>query len=338
MFKKEEIEGLCKIYNVEAEEICDVIDTSHGDDDRRFNYKIDQKYVLKINNHKAVTEQFITDMNALMERYRAIGVYCPSLYKNKYNNYLYSFQKEDTKYVCYLEEYAKFKFYYETARDLFEFKKDMLKHVGIMASRYTNKYLVPTRSMWTIIELSPFDTDIDEKQENIYELTRVLKENKYVELANKLESLDALHRNNIKKCLEQLPRCVYQGDLNPSNTLIDGNNNFKGLVDFNMFGTEVNINCFLNEAMYYLEDEDFEELTAEEIMEKMEKQQKELMAVILKNYNLSHLERVVMDDYNWVIYSSFYPNVMMWISFIEEHKHEDKVIEMLNILCNLYID
>ncbi|WP_072901710.1 phosphotransferase [Hathewaya proteolytica] len=335
MFKKEEIQELCKIYNVESMEICDVIDTSHGDDDLRFNYKIDQKYVLKINNHKAVTEEFISDMNDVMERYRAIGIYCPSLYKNKHNKYLYSFQKEGTSYVCYLEEYAKYKFYDETVSDFYEFKMEMLHHVGIMASRYSNQYLVPTRTMWTIIELSPFDTDIDEKQENLYELISSLRENSYVELSNKIENLDILHRNNIKKYLEKLPRCVYQGDLNPSNMLVDENNHFKGLVDFNMFGTEVNINCFLNEAMYYLTEEDFEELTAKEIMEKMEQKQKELMAVILKNYELSELEKLIMNDYKWITYASFYPNVQMWIYLIKEHKNEEKVIEMLEILCNL---
>lgn len=31
----------------------------------------------------------------------------------------------------------------------------------------------------------------------------------------------------------------------------DDNGHFKGIIDFNMFGTEVNINCFLNESMYY---------------------------------------------------------------------------------------
>ena len=64
-------------------------------------------------------------------------------------------------------------------------------------------------------------------------------------------------RSKIKDHISILPKCVYQGDLNSSNILLDDNNKFCGLIDFNMYGTEVNINCFLNESMYYLNERRF---------------------------------------------------------------------------------
>jgi len=48
----------------------------------------------------------------------------------------------------------------------------------------------------------------------------------------------AAQAEKIKKVFNELPRCVYQGDLNSSNALHqDGR--FAGLIDFNMAGTDV---------------------------------------------------------------------------------------------------
>ena len=48
---------------------------------------------------------------------------------------------------------------------------------------------------------------------------------------------------------------MYQGDLNNSNILIK-DNHFYGLIDFNLSGTEVNINCFLAETNRGFDEED----------------------------------------------------------------------------------
>lgn len=97
--------------------------------------------------------------------------------------------------------------------------------------------------MWSLFDLAPLDNDVDEKQENLDMLVEHLTAIKEDSLAKELIAFNEQLRNRIKPIHNQLPQCVIQGDLNFSNLLVaDGH--FKGLIDFNMAGTEVNVNHF----------------------------------------------------------------------------------------------
>lgn len=148
-----------------------------------------------------------------------------------------------------------------------------------------------------------------------------------------LRAQNEIARAELQKKYKILPRCVYQGDLNFSNILIDENNKFKGLIDFNMAGTEVNINNFLNETAYYLEEQDFVNLSAEEIHNKMERKQRELLDIILKNYSLNEEEKNCITLYKRIMDMSLYPNVMLWIHLIRNDKHSEKVLQLLRLIC-----
>lgn len=332
MFNNKDIRDICYKYGVNFKQINNRIDTSRGEDDKRYNYIIDNKYVLKINSSVAITETFLEDVDRLIKRYISIGVYCPNMIRSKSGRFSYEFIKEDKRYICYIEEYALYNFYKEDEFIDYNFKKAVIKHIGELARNFTNVDLSETRSMWSLIELGPFDTDRDEKQENLDNLITKLKEKGYEELANKLIDVNIKARNKIESMLKELPRCVYQGDLNFSNILVDDNDNFKGIIDFNMFGTEVNINCFFNETMYYLTIEDFKTLTSQEIFDKMKTIQDELMADILSSYSLTNVETLLLEEYRKIIYISFFPNVMLWIKLIDKLDMCDKVIELLNII------
>jgi len=335
MFKNKEIIDICHEFGVACNHISDVIDTSHNEDDRRYNYKINHKYFLKINSSKVISERFLNDIVKLVKRYRTIGTYCPDLIRSKYGMLCYEYRKDDTQYTCYIEECALYSFYEAGEQLDYEFKKTVVKHLGKFATQFTDVDLSRTRSMWSLIELGPFDTDIDEKQENLDMLINTLQREGYDEVADKLVVLNKEARSRIERKLSRLPRCVYQGDLNNSNILVDDRGEFKGIIDFNMFGTEVNINCFLNEAMYYLTMEDFKTNTAKEIFNKMERIQDSLMTEILEKYTLNNVELEVLQDYKRVIYMSFYSNVMLWINLISKREMEGKVIELIKIILTM---
>lgn len=215
---------------------------------------------------------------------------------------------------------------------MYALKKEMLWHVGTLAAKYTNVGLVDVRSMWTIIELAPLDEGIDEKQENLNALTECLRKYGYTELAGKVDKRNHEAREVIKQYLDVLPRCVYQGDLNDGNILVDEEKHFKGIIDFNMFGTEVNVNCFLNETMYYQEEQDYEAFSAEQIFDKMNRIQQELLQEIFKYYELNEVEKQVWNAYKTVIDLSFCYNVYLWISLIEQNKYVDKVIRLIELI------
>ena len=335
MFSKEEIKNICTSYNIECSHIGEVIDTSMGDNDERYNYQINHKYFLKINNIKSKTEKFLVGMNQLIKNYKSIGVYCPSLYKTKENTFSLNIERDGIKFTCHVEEKSPFQISESQEEVDYEFKKEILGHVGKLASKFTNHNLTTHNSMWSLIELANGDTDVDEKQENFDELYKCLKDNGYTELADKLRKQNDKTRAKIKTFMRDLPRCVYQGDLNNSNILVDEDKKFCGIIDFNMHGTEVNVNCFLNEAMYFLKKKDFEDLLARDIFSKMTSIQNDLMSVITSHYKLSDIEMEIIDDYKRVIFTSFYPNVCLMIDLMKQNYQKEKVIEFLEIISNL---
>ena len=334
MFDDAQINMICDEYDIDCNTIGNLIDTSKNEEDRRFNYEINSKYFLKITNSKAISEKILVNIANMVSNYCAIGIYCPSLIRNKIGNYSYLFYDKEVQYICYIEEKSPYKNFDDSIGIDYEFKKQVLEHLGILASKFSEYKLADRRSMWSIIELGAYDNKIDEKQENFDDLVNALKSNGLKTLANKLIKMNKVTRVRIKSIMDRLPKCVYQGDLNNSNILIDENKNFVGLIDYNMFGTEVNINCFLNESMYYITKQDFDMLSAHEIFEKIRKIQGELLSVIWKNYCISQNEREVLEDYNKIIYSSFYPNAVLMIRLLKKQKYINKIAEFLNIICS----
>lgn len=86
--------------------------------------------------------------------------------------------------------------------------------------------------------------------------------------------------------------------------------------------------------MYYLEKSDFDQLTAQEIFDKMNKVQELLLSEIFESYSLNNLELNAFKYYKKIIYLSFYPNVALWNSLISKNQHLDKVLELINIILN----
>lgn len=333
MISENDIIKICKEYNIQVSEINNFIDSSKGEDDIRYNYVINNKFVLKMNTNGVITEKTLMEIDALQNRYRSIGVYCPRIYKTRECNYLYLYSKDSTDYQCYIEEYAP----YKTARDVidtYEGKLKMLGHLGRLAALYTNVDLVETHSMWSIIDLAPLDENIDEKQGNLNSLVESLNNRSFNVLADRLVTINEEMREIIKSNFASLPRCVYQGDLNPSNVLVDDKGDFIGIIDFNLFGTEVNINCFLNECMYYLEEKDFETLSALEIYNKMNDMQAKLLNKILEYYELNDVENKCFNAYKMIIDISFYPNVEIMKYCLEENKEVEKVIELITLMID----
>lgn len=251
MFTTKEIREMCSLYRVNCDEIGEVIDTTKDKNDQRYNYFIDNQYILKISNSEVIYEENMKEIQSLIQRYNEMGIYCPKLYQTEKGEFTGTYSKNEITYIFYLEEKSKYQSKKETRFVDYNFKKQILRHVGRHAAINSNRELIETKSMWSIIELSPYDEEIDEKQENFNALIKCLEEEKQNDLAKELSDLNEKAREKIINYMDKLPRCVFQGDLNDSNILVDENGDFQGLIDFNMFGTEVNINYFLNEAMYY---------------------------------------------------------------------------------------
>ncbi len=317
-----EILDILREYGIDEFSDKKEIDSTNGDD-YRLNIIIDKKYVLRINN-AVMTEERLASIERLVERYRDIGVLAPRLFKNKEGNYI----SAHGEHVCYVSEYLDYPLWEEKENetDVEITRKEVLHSIGRLAKRYSNEDLSDVMSMWSIIDLAPLDVDVDEKQENLNHLVEKLKGFGETGLAHEIEAFNESARERIKAIYKDLPRCVIQGDLNASNILIE-DGHFVGLIDFNMAGTEVNVNHFCCETTEELPEKDFAEKDADEIYDTWVKEQQEMLDVILSEYQLNDLEKTAIEDYRRICRISMYPNVMSFIEYLKRDK--EKMIKIL---------
>lgn len=316
--EKTEILQLLKEYGVEQMESFEEINSTNGED-FRLNIMIDKKYVLRI-NQKIMTEERLREIAELSERYCEIGILAPRLYKNRQGNYLTPYGE----YICYLSDYLDFPLLEGNgAGEEKSIRDEIITSIGVFSKKFTGVHLCSTPSMWTMIDLHPMDDGIDEKQENLNLLTDKLNEIGEKELAEKIQNFNTKKREQIGAVYKELPRCMIQGDLNDTNILIN-EGHFMGLIDFNMAGTEVNINHFCCETNGWLEQYDFINQGAEELYQKWTKEQERQLQLILKEYELNALEQEYIGDYRSIIRLSQYPNVMTYIAWLSKDKEKTK--------------
>lgn len=323
-----EIQKIASHFGLSVQKITDFIDTSHGDNDERLNCILDDQYVLKINSTVTMQETRLQEIHRLISRYRSIGVYCPDLIPALDGSLSYVWQNNGQEYTCFIEEYAKYPVLgWETEHD----RKEVIEHLGVLASKYTGIDLSETKSMWSIIDLAPLDVEIDEKQENTNALTEALRKNGYGDLAVQVDCFNTMLREKIKGVFSDLPRCVYQGDLNRTNVLHkDGH--FAGLFDFNMAGTDVNINVFLNETNWFPERTEFDTLSIEELLEKQETEQEAELAVIFRHYTLNNIEKYAFPYYKRIVTLFQYPNVCAMKDWLTGDAHKEKCAAFIKAL------
>ena len=325
MLELEEIQNIMQQFGLFVKEITGFHDTSHSEDDKRLNYILDNTYVLKVNSATAMWEDRLEEIRRLILRYRSISVYCPDLLPASDGSLSYILHKDGREYTCFVEEFAK---YPVLGWDAEHDRKEVIEHLGILAATYTGVDLSETKSMWSIIDLAPLDVDIDEKQENTNMLVEALQKHGYEELAKQVDDLNNLAREKIKEVFEEQPRCVYQGDLNSTNEL-QADGHFAGLIDFNMAGTDVNINVFLNETNWFPEEEEFDRLSVPELLAKQDAEQEEQLSVILRHYTLNESEKKVFPYYKQIVRLFQYPDVCAMVEWLGNDARRKKCIDLI---------
>ena len=329
MLENDEIQVILGHFGLTFQSVTKLHDTAHGEGDTRLNYILDDRYVLKVNSAGVMWEERLQEISRLVGRYRSIGVYCPALIPTKEGAFSCHWEKDDKEYICYVEEFAVYPLYdRETDHD----RKEVVEHLGVLAAKYSGVDLSETRSMWSIIDLAPLDVDIDEKQENTNALVAALREYGYMELAQQVDDLNNEMRRRIMTVFAELPRCVYQGDLNSTNELHqDGH--FVGLIDFNLSGTDVNINVFVNETNYFPDEDEFDRLTVEQIVEKMATEQADMLSVICKHYTMNEVENFAFPLYQRIADLFQWPNVCSMVKWLKEDARRDKCVSLIRALA-----
>lgn len=330
MLDHSEIQKIMDQFGLTFQRVTQHYDTSHGEDDKRLNYILDDRYVLKVNSLGAMWEQRLQEISRLIARYRSIGVYCPALIPTLDGSLSFCLGKDGKEYTCFVEEYAIYPlFEWGQAHD----RREVVEHLGVLAGRYSGVDLSETKSMWSIIDLAPLDVDIDEKQENTNTLVEALREAGYPELAQQVDAHNMFLREQILTVFDMLPRCVFQGDLNTSNELHrDGH--FVGLIDFNLSGTDVNINVFLNETNWFPEEAEFDTMSVAEIVAGMDAKQEDTLSVILRHYTMNRAERFAFPYYKRIIDLFQYPDVCLMVKWLKDTARKEKCVALIQALVD----
>ena len=325
MLAKQTITEILNKFGLAFTDVTKEVDTSHGDDDRRLNYILDDKYVLKVHSARSMWELRLQEIQRLIDRYRSIGVYCPRMIPTLDGTLSCLYEINGVPHTCFVEEFA---IYPVCPDELTLDRTEVLAHVGKLAAKYSGVDLSPIRSMWSIIDLAPLDVDVDDKQENTNLLCDALKAAGHPDLAAQVNVLNEQMRAVIEKDYLALPRCVYQGDMNSSNELHqDGH--FVGLIDFNMAGTDVNINVFANETNWFPEEAEFDNMSIDEIMRRIDTEQAELLAVIFENYTMNELETRLFPYYKRIADLFQWPIVCSFKKWLKEDSRKEKCIALI---------
>lgn len=324
-----------QIHNAEKVEF---VDSSQGEDDIRHNYIIDKKYVLRLNSAKVMTEERLTELNTLIERYRSFGMKAPLFLKAENG----SFVVEQDGKNCYLSEYLDL----PLAEDVkFRCREDLIRQRLVFISRFAQTFknvdLVETVSMFSIFDLAPYDKlsglDIDEKQENLNQLVADLTQAGYVELAQKVNAKNEELRRQLKPIYKELPRCVFQGDENFSNLCVDENDQIVGLFDFNMSGTEVIANYLANNAFmghFCYEDEILDKHTSKEVLQILLDAFRKSTALLCEHYSFTEQEFSAYLLYGKIAMISAYWNTSTFGEYLKQEKYKEKIAAIIDLILN----
>lgn len=311
-----------------------LIDTTRDVRDVRLNYIIDKKWVLRFCNAPDMTEKRMGELNRLIGRYRAMGSKCPAFIADDNGKYLHPWEQ----FLCYLSEYID----RPLASDIELNDEEQLifqveENVALFAETYRDVDLSETMGMYSLFELSPLDipNGMDEKQDNFNNLISLLRNEKEDDLANRLEIRHTDIRCKLKAVFRELPRCVFQGDENFTNVLIDDAQHFIGFIDFNLAGTEVIVNQLVNLAGFDYDEKQTNPKGAKARLDFAIRYFRDHISRMLRVYHATEKEQQALIWYAWIVMVAQWPNFCFFKKAINDGVLKKEIYELLSLIVDL---
>lgn len=239
---------------------CKTVDLCRGEDDYRQVYIVDdgkQKLVIKRVSNTFSDKRRIEGWFRLMEAYRQLGIYCPAVVPNRFGEYIHRDTVDGRDYYTYAEEFAAYPIaedvgeaHYTDALGHESFMPDVLRSLGKVASARLD--VVDWPSAYCLLEPFCAPDTTDEATECAEKFADYVRENlpAYLPRTEVLRSLFYKRQAEVRELYDTLPTSCFQADLNSSNILLDENDRFAGLIDFNLCGREPILNYAMREALW----------------------------------------------------------------------------------------
>ncbi|MBQ7122024.1 MAG: phosphotransferase [Clostridia bacterium] len=242
----------------------ETIDLCRGADDFRKVYIVDdgkRKIVIKHSSNLFTDENRINGWIRVMRSYNALGIYCPMVVDNLNGEKIYHYCENERDYYVFAEEFAAYPTAEKIGRKKLKDKSgkstylpDLFRAMGKVATARLDDVDWP--SAYCMLEPHSAADTTDESTECAIKFTDLVKEKfpKYSERAEKLLELFYRNQAELKKVYYELPTSCFQADAHDGNVLLDENNRFVGLIDFNLCGREPVLNYTIREAMWNTEN------------------------------------------------------------------------------------
>lgn len=310
-------------FNIEATKI-DLISQSNNE---RLIYNVDDKYFIEATLDETIDENKIILMNKLIDRYIEFGLKAPKYLKNNDGNYIYN---DGTYNVVLYEKLEEKLLADDKEANYLSIIKELYEYIGKYSTKYRGVDIYPFKTPYSVIDLAPHDSEFDEKQVNLNSLCDILKKAGFTDLMSKIIRFNERIRDELKEIYKKLPRCNYQANLTNKSILVK-DNHFVGLTDFTLCGSEVIVNYISNEARTDLSEDDFINMPANEIYNKILKEHKQSLSLILKNYEMLPIEKKALELYNKLLYISGFNYYTVYKNVLKT-KERNKVTSLLYML------
>ncbi len=241
------------------------INTGRGEDDFRETWLAEwesgEKYVIKLAENDFTFSEKIKTWQRCAEEYKQLGYYCPAILPAKDGTFP-TLSYKNRQCTVYAEEFVP----YRCVSDRFteggggtlprQYWDDVCRMTARAAAQNFDFCSYP--SGYCLFETFCPSDETDEVMENAldwYGYASSLPAEFQPQIQRIWQRWNE-NRRELEVIYSHLPTSVFQADLNPTNILMDENDRFIGVFDFNLCGRDVFLNYFFREFHWQMSEND----------------------------------------------------------------------------------
>lgn len=251
-YTERELNQVIRLFHEEIPASANVEEIRFSDDDSRWVIFIENsagKYVIKAARNGFTNAERINAWPSLINTLASAGCYSPGIIRGLNGEYAQNAVFGGRDCVVWEEEFAKYTIANDDiVRDTYA--NDIIEIHAKIAAMGIDGF--PGVSGWS--RFTPFGADetqdevqdcFDEFDAGVNECSDDIRRRWAV-----IRQIWLQNRDRLAAIYHALPRSAYQGDWNALNVLLDENGSFKGLIDYNLAGEDVNINIFMSMLLF----------------------------------------------------------------------------------------
>ena len=288
---------ILNLYNESGIKQMRKIDSSRKDSDKRctvlVTYNDGISLAIKVTNNAFTTPERITGWRNLEITYLNAGIYCPQIINNVDGNYYCYVNIDSENCIIYAEEQKKYKCVdeFEKPIEYAVYGDKMIRTIGIIASYETK--LVPWHSAYCLYDKFSEDDEMNENLECAQNICKLFRENTIgnEEIIDKIWNIYSELRTSFEPEYRALPCAVFQADMNETNVMLTEDEQFVGIIDFNVSGTETILNYALCESWTSPSwEKELDNLMNTETLIKANNELAHYMKIIKEHYSFTNAE------------------------------------------------